>query len=54
MKLGMALAAAFLLVLGILLVSGWLNFLLLILGWLCITVAVALFVVVIMSRGRRY
>ena len=54
MKLGMALAAAFLLVLGILLVLGLLDFLLRILGVICITVAVGLIIVLIMSRGSRY
>lgn len=54
MKLGMALAAALLLVLGILLVLGVLDFLLRILGVICIMVAVGLIIVVIMSRNRRY
>ena len=54
MKLGMALTAAFLLVLGILLVLGLLDFLLRILGVICITVAVGLIIVVIVSRDRRY
>ena len=54
MKLGMALVAALLLVLGILLVLGVLDFLLRILGVICLTVAVGLLIVLIMSRGSRY